>query len=170
MSHESPGPRVYHGGLFEFLQKIAEKFESKDNSPVSMTPAISEQIFEVGSFFIFLRCYWVAVYTHIMIVYLLVMFNLRCRQVNFVASVSLSVSLTPSDTDIAGNNNAGDNVSPVSLSPVNSLSPVSIPPAKNSKLRISPQIFIKPEMIPKTYLEARGHLIKKVENLVSDSL
>jgi hypothetical protein len=46
--------------------------------------------FEIGSFSIFLYIYiWVVVYTHIMIFYL--MFIVRCREADFVASVSSPV-------------------------------------------------------------------------------
>jgi hypothetical protein len=49
------------------------------------------EIFRIGSFFnIFLRCCWVAIYTHIMIFYL--MSTLKCKQADYVASVSSLVN------------------------------------------------------------------------------
>ncbi len=44
---------------------------------------------------------------------------------------------------MAGINENDDNLSPVSFSPVNSLSPVSMTPAININWRISPRIFVK---------------------------
>jgi hypothetical protein len=44
---------------------------------------------------------------------------------------------------IAGNNDTSDNLSPVSFTPLNSLSPVSMIPTINTKLQISLRIFVK---------------------------
>ncbi len=66
------------------------------------------------------------------------------------------------------------NCSPVSLTPVNSLSPVSLTPVININLWISPQIFEKFQKSSNGILEGLGDTNSwkklEVENLVSDSL
>ncbi len=74
------GPWYSVLAILNFIQKLAEIFDTSDNW----------EKFLVRNFLhILLRCCWVAVYTHIMIFYL--MFILRCRQAD-PASVSSLVS------------------------------------------------------------------------------
>ncbi len=60
---------------------------------------------------------------------------------------------------ITGNNDTGNSLLPVSLTSVNSLSPLSMKPAINTKLWISPQIFVKMQNDPRRCSGARGKLI-----------
>jgi hypothetical protein len=60
---------------------------------------------------------------------------------------------------MAGNNEKGDNLSPVSFSPVIILSPVSMPPAINTNWRTAPRIFVKIRNCPDGMLRGRGKLI-----------
>jgi hypothetical protein len=60
---------------------------------------------------------------------------------------------------MAGNNNTGDNFSPVSGTPVNSLSPVSMTPAIKPKLRKSLRIFVTIQNGHTGILRGLGELI-----------
>jgi hypothetical protein len=68
--------------------------------------------------------------------------------------------ISPSQGLIAGVvDDTGDNFSPVSLTPLNSLSAVSLTPAINIHSQISPRIFKKIKTAPMEYLGAWGTLI-----------
>ncbi len=75
---------------------------------------------------------------------------------------------------IADRNDHGDNLLPVLLRPVNSLSLVSLTPAINTKLQIFPRIFVQICNGPKRILSGPGKLIHdkkpELENLVSYSI
>ncbi len=87
--------------------------------------------FEVFSYFVemLLGCC-----LHLCIVILYLMFTLRCRQVDFVANVSLPVSLFTGDK----------------------LSPMYTIPSINTKLQISPWVFVKIRNGPNRILTDQG--------------
>jgi hypothetical protein len=57
---------------------------------------------------------------------------------------------------MAGNNDTGDNLFPVSLTPVNSFPLVSLTQAINTKLQIPAQIFVKGQNGPTGILIGLG--------------
>jgi hypothetical protein len=75
---------------------------------------------------------------------------------------------------IAGNNDTGDNLSPVLFMLVNSLSSILLTPAMNTKLRISPRIVLQIRNGPKRIRTGPGETYSckkhEVENIVADSL
>ncbi len=161
-----PTPEFPVRAISHFLKLFAEIFESKGFSLVSMTLVTNEKMRKCCH--ILLICCWVAVYVLIMIFFtqcslwhvgkliLLQLFitsvvdtgdnkvSRRCYRWLIITGVvvtcdKLIADVMESIIFIASNNDTDDNLSPMLLTSVNSLSPTT--PAINTKLWISPRIL-----------------------------
>jgi hypothetical protein len=125
------------------------------------------RIRNTGFFHILLKCWWVTVYIHIMVFYL--MFTLKiwyccnCFIIAYVNDTDDTVVVTGDKliASVMESMKIREKAwSPVSLTLVNILSPVSMIPAIHTKLGISPWVFdSKFEMEPTEYSGDRGKLI-----------